>query len=372
MDASIDIVIPSYRLDERYLLPMLHLSPPLNFKVSYYMVADNPTVQVPASIQELAVQQSNIHIIVNEVNLGFSKTRNKGIDSGTGSWILLLDDDVLPDENLLHAYAKEIELKSDAIGFIGITNFPPVMNAVTRALYITGVSTHFQKAQREPEMYWSATANIMLNRKLLGDRRFLPELTKSTEDMELLFRNASENNLQKYQSVPEAIVNHPWWDGGAVQTRRMFLYGEGAGEAAELYPIKQYTFYDFTNTTETLSLLTIALMVALLSALPAITICILIVSQIIAELLTNYYRSIKVGNTYNVAVAWQVTWHKNVMEAGRLWGNIKRGNLAGFAQRTDGSFRKSHPQNFRLNRWKIIKLVLNALITALLYLVIKF
>lgn len=363
MATSIDIVIPSFRLDERYLLPMLNLAPPDGFTINYYLVADNPQVQVPASIQQLS-QRNNIHLLINAQNLGFSRTRNKGIDAGHGDWILLLDDDVTPEPDLLQAYARQITLLPDAIGFVGVTEFPVPINAVTQALQITGVSTHFQRARHEPEMYWSATANVMLNRAKLGDRRFLPELTKSTEDMELLFRNAHVNHLEKYQAVPNAVVHHPWWGRGNVQTRRLFLYGEGAGEAARLYPIRLYTHYDFTNTLETLILLVIALLPTLVFGWPLKWITALAIAQVLAEVLTNYYRTIKIGRAYRLSVAWQVTWHKNVMEAGRLWSWLRLGRLQELSIRTDGSFRKPHPQAFRLNRWKIIKLVIFILLFA--------
>lgn len=357
MAVSIDVVIPSFRLDEQYLLPILQLDVPASVTVNYYIVADNPEVKVPDAVWQQS-QLSNVHLIINEHNLGFSKTRNKGIDAGHGDWILLLDDDITPNPDLLNAYAQQIVHKPDALGFVGITNFPPVMNAVTQALHITGVSTHFQRAQREDQMYWSATSNFMLNRSLLGNRRFLPELTRSTEDMEFLFRNAFENNLKQYQAAPLAIVTHPWWGNGAQQTRRMFLYGQGAGEVARLWPVKQYNFYDFTTTTETLLLLLLLCVPAYVAGVPVKYLCYAALAQVLAEVLTNAYRSFKTERTLSPAVIWQVTWHKNMMEFGRLWDAIINADVMSFARRTDGSFRKPHPQAFRLNRWKIVKMAL--------------
>jgi len=366
MPASIDIVIPSYRLNEKYLLPILQLPKPAGFDINFYLVADNPAAKVPDSIKNL-VGRTDIHTIINEKNLGFSATRNKGIDAGHGDWILLLDDDITSDANLLHAYGKAIASHPEALGFVGVTNFPPSVNAVTKALEINGVSTHFQLALHEKELYWSATANIMLNRALLGDRRFSPVLTKSTEDMELLFRNAFENDLKKYIAVPDAVVTHPWWGNGAIQTKRMLNYGEGAVEASWLYPLKLYTHYDFTNTTETLLILLVAIIPCLFFHISVRFILFLAVAQILSEFLTNFYKAVKVGHTANIAVVWQMMWHKNMMETGRLLSVIKSEKLTGFGRRIDGSFRKAHPQNFRLNRWKIIKLSFFVILFVLLY-----
>ncbi|MFD1257151.1 glycosyltransferase [Mucilaginibacter terrae] len=370
MTYSIDIVIPSFRLDEQCLLPLLNLPRPDGFDISYYLVADNPAVQVPISIQKLN-GQNNIHLLINNQNLGYSCTRNRGIDTGKGDWILLLDDDVNPEPDLLYVYAQHILNQPNAIGFIGVTNFPEPIDAETKSLEILGVSTHCQRAKQESEMFWSGGANVMLNRKKLGSRRFLPELMKSTEDMELLFRNAFENKLQPYLAAPKAVVHHPWWKKG-LSTIRLFLYGEGAGEAARLYPISLYTHYDFTNTLETLLLLVISILPALIFGWPLKFILWLAIAEIVSEFLTNYYRTIKEGHSYNINVACQVVWYKNAQEAGRLWSWLRLGRFQEIAQRTDGSFRKPHPQNFRFNRWKIIKLVIYILIIALLYIVIEF
>ena len=358
MANSIDVVIPSFRLDEKYLIPIITLTKPAGFNVTFYIVSDNPFIEIPPNLNNANVMLDDLHIIINAKNLGFSATRNIGIDAAKGDWILFLDDDITPDDNLLHAYADAIQKKPNALGFVGVTNFPPEINAVTKALQVNGVSTHFQLALQEPEMYWSATANIMLKRSLLATRRFNTGLKKSTEDMELLFRNAFENNLKKYISVPNAVVTHPWWDSGKAQTKRMFKYGSGAAEAARLYPIELYTYYDFTNTTETTVLLLVLAMVFAIFSLPVKWLIITALAQWASEFFTNYYKAFKTGKTLSIAVVLQMMWHKNVLEAGRLWVVLSTAHLDTFALRIDGSFRKQHPQHFRLNRWKIIKMLL--------------
>src|SRR6185437_14578177 len=107
----------------------------------FYIISDNPQISLSNQINDLW-NRDDVHLIVNTRNLGFSLTRNKGIDAGTGAWILLLDDDIIPNANLLHAYSKSITEHPEALGFVGVTNFPPVINSVTKALQINGVSTH--------------------------------------------------------------------------------------------------------------------------------------------------------------------------------------------------------------------------------------
>ncbi|HWV67208.1 hypothetical protein, partial [Chitinophaga sp.] len=58
---SIDIIIPTFRLDEQYLLPLIHLPKPGGWEFNYYIIADNPDVKPGAELQRLA-QQGSIHL----------------------------------------------------------------------------------------------------------------------------------------------------------------------------------------------------------------------------------------------------------------------------------------------------------------------
>lgn len=356
---AIDVVIPSFRLDEHILIPIIDLKKPEKYDIHIYIVADNPNATIPSKINELS-KQGRIHLIINDVNLGFSATRNKGIQAGNSKWILLLDDDIVPDEKLLYAYTNVIEKNANAIGFIGVTDFPPPFNSATKALTINGSTAHFNIARQKTRMKWAPTANIMLNREKLTSPMFDKNLKKGGEDIEFLVRNSLVNN-DEYISVPDAIVVHPWWNSGKMQTGRMIRYGIGAAEIANLPAIRPYTYIDFTNSSETLLLL-------LLLAIPA-SICgflkiilIFMLAIVLSEFITNFIRTIKDTKTINFDIAWRLMAIKNTYEIGQLWGNLRMGHLNGFSRRIDMSFKKASPSWFRLNRWKIIKLLLIAII----------
>lgn len=362
---SIDIVIPSYRLDESFLSPIIQLPHPPGWAVSIYIVADNPAADVPGRLQQWA-QEGRIQLFINSRNEGPGQTRNYGIRAGKGKWIILLDDDVKPQEDLLHTYVQAIENNPEAIGFVGVTEFPSPVNAATLALKLNGSITHFDMARYRPSMLWAPTANLVLNRDKLDPALFDPSLKKSGEDIEFLVRNSFRSG-QPYISVPGAVVKHPWWDNGAVQTNRLFRYGGGGSEVAAKPVIRPYTYRDFSNTPETLLLLLLILPFALAGNF-AYVIAIVAVSVVLAEFITNWLKAIIRGKTWSLAVAFQLMWLKNVYETGYLYCSLAESRLSGFMERTDLGFVKRHPGPFRLNRWKIIKMliILVLLLTAML------
>src|SRR5690606_26499465 len=104
-----------------------------------------------------------------------------------------------------------------------------------------------------------------------------------------------------------AVVQHPWWNNGAVQTERMVRYGEGACEMAGKPAIKKYTYLDFTNTIETLFLLLLLLPFAWKGGW-AYWIGAATGSVILAELLTNWLKAVKAGKTASPSVAFHLFW----------------------------------------------------------------
>ena len=356
MQYSIDVIIPSFRLDEEILLKIFRLKQPINFNINFFLIADNPAINIPQSIIEL-INLKKINVLINEVNLGFSKTRNRGIEAGKGEWLLLLDDDIKPEQDLLLAYARAIENYPKSIGFVGITHFPKPFNNATKALSLNGSVSHFQSGLYYKELLWAPTANIMFNRNLLGSRRFLPELIYGGEDIELLFRNSLENG-KKYRTVSDAIVTHPWWNNGEIQTKRMFRYGLGLSNIINIPNIKMYCYHDFSNTSETLLLLIFASLIFIGIGESGNWIYAIALIVLIAEFLTNIFRSVILSKTFSISLALQMMWHKNIYEAGYLWGCLTNNKIDLIAKRLDLSFNRPNPSPFRLNRWKIIKMSL--------------
>ena len=364
---SIDIIIPTFRLNEELLSGIIHLPKPAGFKISYYIISDNPVVNVPEAIKRLD-EQGLIKLLINQKNIGAPGTRNVGINAGKNKWILFLDDDIKPQEDLLLVYSTAIEKHPDAIGFAGVTIFPEPFNAVTKAVQINGTISSFTDAQHKASLTWSPTANVMLNRHKIDKNLFDANLVNA-EDIDFLTRN-SLLFKEKYISLPEAVVFHPWWNNGKPQTARMLSYGKGASQIARKNPVKQYTFRDFTNTLETILLLLILSPLFYFTGYGKIAFILLGV-LLLSEFLTNWIKAILTGKTWSLPVAFNMLWAKNCYEFGYLYSSLKDGYINGFAQRIDMGFNKPHPSPFRTNRWKIIKMIL-LVVLVLIAVVISF
>lgn len=360
MDSSIDVVIPSFRLDEKILLPILALRKPDGFNVHFYLIADNPSVAVPDSIHALSAH-GRVTLLINKENCGFSATRNRGIDAGHGRWILLLDDDIHPSPDLLIRYAEAIASKPDSIGFVGVTLFPEPDHPVGRALVLNGSLGHFQKALKEVSLPWAPTTNVLLSRPILGKRRFNPQLKVGGEDIALLAA-ISLLHRQQYICVPNAIVTHPWWQDGRSQVKRLFRYGLGTGEVMTLPEFRPYTFIDFTNTSESLCLIMIYSMVGVVFDLPISYIPVVTAVLLLAEVLTTGFRAMLAPGKVSPLVVFEMLAHKNAYELGMLWGGLRSRGITNFTRRLDLGFRKPDPSPFRLNKWKIVKMALFLLI----------
>jgi glycosyltransferase involved in cell wall biosynthesis len=362
---NLDIIIPSFRLDMHYLQGIFRLPKPENLHVTFYIIADNPHIDLPVEIKQMA-DQKEIHLIVNPKNMGFSTTRNIGLDAGSSEWILFLDDDIVPHEDLLFVYAEAIQQKKDSIGFIGVTEMPPPFNVVTRALEIQGVNTHFKSAKTKDTLAWAPTANLVLNRASLAERKFDAQLIYGGEDIEFLTRNAFANQSM-YTSVPSAIVTHPWWNGGRNQINRLFRYGRASANLLDKPHLKPYTYLDFTNTSESIVLLSIVGLGESILAGTLLTFQ-LIFCVLLAEILTQYFRTWYLYKTPSLGVWIHLLVHKNAFEAGALYESMRAFQWTKLMTRLDVGFKKVNPSPFRLNKWKIIKI---CLIIILFYLIAR-
>jgi glycosyltransferase involved in cell wall biosynthesis len=357
---SIDIIIPTFRLDEQYLLPLIQLPKPAGWQFNYYIIADNPTVKPGAALQRLA-EDGVIHLLVNPENIGPGETRNRGIEAGNGEWLLFLDDDIVADEDLLSQYVKAITTHTDAIGFIGFTDFPAPDNAFTRALDAAGLTSIFKIAEKKAQFMWGVTANIMFRRSSLGEIRFSPLLSAvgGGEDVDLGARVSMAHHTQ-LTCIREARVTHPWWNNGQPHYDRFTRYG--AGMALLLPRFKAFNWYAFPNPVE-------GMLLALLSA-PLFFIflswqkwLVLILAIPLIDMAINYVRAKGMGYS-DVKVAYYMTLLRCSNEWGLLKTLIRFGRPGYFMKRINIDF--TRPRHFRTNRWRIIKLVMYLLLLAAL------
>ncbi|MBV8253033.1 MAG: glycosyltransferase [Chitinophaga sp.] len=353
---SLDIIIPSFRPAEEYLLPILNLAKPADIRVRYCLVVDNPTATIPESIRKR--EGADLTIVHHRQNQGAAVSRNDGIAAGTAEWLLFLDDDILVPDDLIFTYIHAANTYPEEIGFIGLIRMPAPGTAFTQAIRASGSMDIFTVAEKKESHAWGATANIMISRSALGDIRFseLYPRAGGGEDIDFFLKVRAHNDFRNFKSLPEAAVVHPWWNGEKVNIQRPFRYGIGGSWLAQLNP--QYVYYDLLNTPELLLLLLFGCMAAAVwkpQLLPGLLFILL--GILIVELLANMIQALKRRAPVSPAVFFYVLLLRLSFQSGLLWGNLSRGRLTGMGERfnDDGKVRKLN--FYRLNSYKITKWV---------------
>lgn len=362
MSISIDVVIPSFRLIEHYLVPILQLERPAGARVRFYLLSDNPEVAVAPAIAAM-VNGVDVFLEVNPQNRGAAYTRNRGIDSGDGDWVLFLDDDITVPADLLKIYARAAQQDPGATGFIGLVRLPPPGKPFSHAILASGSMDVFYIAQHRKDFAWGATANFMVRRSAIGEIRFSEVYPKSGggEDVDFFLKVRAANDYQNYRTLPEAAVNHPWWKNETPDLKRPFRYGTGNALLPEQLP--QHASREMPNTVETALLAVVAGLVAAVVN-PALLgpIALFIVGVFVIECIATTVQSIKRKARPDVRVYAYVVLLRLSHDLGLLWGNLRRGKIEGITRRfnDNGGFRKSNV--FRTNTYKIVKWILYPLL----------
>lgn len=105
--------------------------------VHFLIIVDDPSCpHIEELCQELEDWSPNhlVRVFVNPVNQGASISRNNGMSQSYGDWTVLLDDDVIPQPDLLQAYKGSILRHPKARIFVGLTQLPPPTTWMQQAL----------------------------------------------------------------------------------------------------------------------------------------------------------------------------------------------------------------------------------------------
>jgi hypothetical protein len=142
------------------------------------------------------------------------------LNYSTADWVLFLDDDVVPDEKLLDAYLGATIRYPDGKVFVGCTDLPIAHNRWTEMLRTCNVGYFYGIASKMVHPSWGVTANLMVR-----GSRFNPTIqfkgiypkTGGGEDIDFVYQFKSyypSCGLRTTVAVPEAKVQHPWWNKG--------------------------------------------------------------------------------------------------------------------------------------------------------------
>lgn len=364
--SSLDVVIPSFRMNPEYLLPMFAMDLPAGVKTTFILVKDQPG-EVPEIIRN-ARGNFDLVILINEQNLGSAATRNRGMEAGDGDWILFLDDDIQVEKNLLTVYMDAALKCPEEIGFIGLIELSPPPTAFAKAIIASGAMDIFSIAKHKASFAWAATASFMVRRSAVKNIRYSTIIPKTGggEDVDFCFKVRENNGYKNFRTLPEAKAWHPWWNEGKPDLYKPFRYGIGNSWLVQLNP--KNTYRDFLNTPESILIILFFLLVVLItkpSWVPAVLS--FLGMAIVIEFLANLLQVKKRQPGASIAVIWYSTLMRLAQESGVAWGKIKRGRFdqLGLRFHYDGAVNKSG--FYKTNTYRIVKWVLYPLAAIIAY-----
>jgi GT2 family glycosyltransferase len=138
---------------------------------------------------------------------GPASNRNNGAKCARGVWLLFLDDDIIPDENLLWAYSNAISLNLDSQAFEGAI-FPDDSSLLNKDMAECPVNT-------TGGCFWSA--NICIKKIFFEQIGMFDENFKiaAQEDQDLFERVKGKSPVV---FVADAIVIHPVRIGSLIKS----------------------------------------------------------------------------------------------------------------------------------------------------------
>ena len=271
----LDVIVPSFRVRVDYLQSICSLKVPNWIKTNFIIIIDNKEALLRAARElfkcsgsiisvvdaegilerHLAKAGNTIRVRCNEANLGASASRNRGLDESAAEFVLNLDDDLVPDSDLLEQYgSKLVEIDKKVVGLVGLVRFPrspdiPLRHAAVLMSYLTYA---FEIAEHS-EMHnpaWGVTANILFRRTNI---RFdlIYAKTGGGEDVDYALRVTEACGNGTLLALPQARVVHPFWPGSFFALASHF-HNWSIGDGALFKRFPQHCYWSFPNLPETI------------------------------------------------------------------------------------------------------------------------
>ena len=155
----IDIVVPAYRTNNAEILTRIAmLRSSVKAYVKFWIVVDNPDPNNLQDVKNLATHLNEkqwqydgnyfVTVVHYSDNRGASYARNTGYNHSTADWVLFLDDDVLPEDNIIDAYIGAIQRYPEGKVFVGQTELPDPCNLWTDMLKTCNVGYFYSIAKK--------------------------------------------------------------------------------------------------------------------------------------------------------------------------------------------------------------------------------
>jgi cellulose synthase/poly-beta-1,6-N-acetylglucosamine synthase-like glycosyltransferase len=170
----LDVVVPSYRMNNNDFLERIALlrASRDDVYVKFWFIVDNPAEKHVADVKLLAKELNSkqlrsdgnyfINVVHYAENRGASYARNTGYNYSVADWILFLDDDVVPNTNILDAYIGAIKRYPEAKVLAGMTVLPESENVWTEMLRACNVGYFYGISRMMRHPPWAVTANLLV------------------------------------------------------------------------------------------------------------------------------------------------------------------------------------------------------------------
>ncbi|KAK6988602.1 hypothetical protein R3P38DRAFT_274221 [Favolaschia claudopus] len=343
---TIDIIVPSFRVQIDTLSRILDLKSSSTCEVMFIIIIDDPTAAGIVELERKYAHRPDVRIRVNKVNLGASATRNRGMKEASGNYVFFLDDDVVPQPDILIEAEHVIRSSPNCAGFVGSTLFPPADTVFKSAVHLAGVTYFWDIASKFPactDLPWGVTANLIARRNKDGvqyDLRF-PK-TGGGEDIDFCVRKRDlfvKADKEGFHAAPKVIATHPWWHDGKRSYWRFYMWAKGDGALIAMFP--ELCYDDWSPHSAQLFLFTsiLAFLAILSRDLPSFKVSLVtVVSVFVANVVHDLYRHLIRDKTVEprstitgfhwVVAIFESSIIRMMSEGGRLIGQMERGELA--------------------------------------------
>ena len=356
---TLDVVVPSFRVQLQFLEPILNLKPSPTCTTTFIIIIDDPSSPARVELETKFASRPDVRIRTNDENLGASASRNRGMKESAAEWIVFLDDDVTPRPDLLVEAEKVIRANPNAVGFTGNAQFPPAESVFTTAAHLAGVTYFWDIAMKMPtetDMPWGVTANLIARRNDDGVEFNLQfPRTGGGEDIDFCRRKRDlwlPVTGHGFHAAPDVVVTHPWWNDGKRSYHRFFMWSKGDGGLVRLYP--DLTYIDQAPNSGELLLISCVLVCvgvpfllltgnAFLSILALHLAATTIVGNIVHDMYRHLWRDVHRAAAINSTLAgpkWVVAIMESALirmatEWGRVVGILGRGEIGCLGHRFD-------------------------------------
>lgn len=246
---TIDVVVPCYRINKFYIEKILEISSDERTDHRFIIIIDKNIEDINKNTYNYlkeCEEKYNVRIRVNEKNMGASYSRNKGLKESHSDWILYLDDDVIPDKNIIIKYVDSLIENPQKDGFVGNSILEKNKYHSTDSVHMAQTTFFWNISENFKYVSWGVTANLFVKRynNIEFDLDF-PK-TGGGEDIDFCLK------LKNWPlvSVKDAIVVHPWWNDGKriYMWKRFIKWALGDGLLINKYP--NFTYRTLPNIWE--------------------------------------------------------------------------------------------------------------------------